>query len=319
MGKLHLGVYADLENIQGHSIIEQNGLRDVEQFEQAAGRSVESIMWYPTWDRPGSPGNFPRQAADLVTAHGAIPHLVWEICHPGESPLQSSISLSDIVKGRYDGYLRRYAAQIAAWKHPLFIRILHEFNGTWYSWSGPKNNRDTALFRAAWVHVVSLFRSEGASNVAWVWSPNVIGGGTPDADGWNAIRNYWPGEEFVNWIGLDGYNFFPYFEGEQPLLSTEALFRRTYDECCALTPTTPFMLAEFASGEYHAPNQPLPNKALWIRDCFETLNSTFQRLEWIFWFNVKKEKDWRIDSSPAALQAFREGLQSPAFSARSSV
>ncbi len=317
MNTLHLGVYADLENIQGHRIIERNGLRDVEHFENQAGRRVESIMWYPTWDRPDQPGNFPQAAADLVTAHSAIPHLVWEICHPGESPLQSSITLRAIVDGLYDDYLKRYAAQVAAWDRRLFIRILHEFNGTWYSWSGFKNNHDTELFKAAWVHVVRLFRREGATRVSWIWSPNVIGGGTPEADQWNALHRYWPGEEFVNWIGLDGYNFYPFFEGEQPLLSTETLFRRTYDECCALVPNIPFMLAEFACGEYEAPGHHLPDKAAWIRDCFETLNRTFSRLELIYWFHVKKEKDWRIDSSPAALQAFRDGLQTPAFAARS--
>jgi hypothetical protein len=35
------------------------------------------------------------------------------------------------------------------------------------------------------------------------------------------------------------------------------------------------------------------------------------RIEGLVWFNINKETDWRINSSPAALAAFRGGLAAP--------
>ncbi|MDX1531405.1 MAG: glycosyl hydrolase, partial [Rhodothermales bacterium] len=43
-----------------------------------------------------------------------------------------------------------------------------------------------------------------AANVAWVWSPNVVSvPDTPDND----MHRYYPGDAYVDWVGLDGYNF----------------------------------------------------------------------------------------------------------------
>ena len=49
------------------------------------------------------------------------------------------------------------------------------------------------------------------------------------------------------------------------------------------------------------------DKAAWIRDMWATLAS-WPRVRGIVWFNYAKETDWRIDSSDAALAAYRDGL-----------
>ena len=75
------------------------------------------------------------------------------------------------------------------------IRFGHEMNGDWYGWSG-----QPAAYVAAWRHVVSVFRGEGAANVKWVWSPNVDNGDYPFA-------RYFPGDSWVDYVALDGYNW----------------------------------------------------------------------------------------------------------------
>ncbi|MCS6770638.1 MAG: glycosyl hydrolase [Kiritimatiellae bacterium] len=308
------GAYADLDNIKGDLILERNGLRDVLQLESLWGRPIESVMWYPKW-RVGSPERaFPRAAADLVRSYGAIPHLVWEACLPHEEPTASSISLAAVARGEHDDFLRAFGAQAAEWGGVFFLRFFHEFNGGWYSWGAPRNGFDAALYIEAWIRVVSLLREAGAANAQIVWSPNVVNG-LPESDGRNAIERYWPGENYVDWIGMDGYNFFPYFDGPQPLLSFEDIFRLTYERCVALSGRTRLMVAEFGCGEYDASGHRLPNKAAWIADMFETLERGYERIEWLFWFHVNKEREWRVDSSPAALAAFRRGLERRALSA----
>lgn len=302
---LKLGVYADRDNIAGERLIEKIGLRDLKMFEELIGKRAGSVMWYPTWDIPGSASNFPLEAVKLVDSHGAIPHLVWELMTPGGDPQNSEVKLDDVLNGMYDSYLQKYAHDVKSWGKEIFIRPLHEFNGTWYSWSGFKNGKSAEKTVTTWKYIVDAFRNEGALNAKWLWSPNGIGGGTPDSETWNHIKHYWPGEDYVDWIAMDAYNFYPEFDGPQPLMSFENCFREVYDQSCELTQNIPVMVAEFGSGEYKAETFP-HNKSEWIYNAFEALANDFPRIDSIVWFDVKKEREWNIDSSKESLKAFRE-------------
>ena len=52
---------------------------------------------------------------------------------------------------------------------------------------------------AAWRHIVTLFRAEGADNVTWLWTIN------RDTHGTGPIGKWWPGKAYVTWVGIDGY------------------------------------------------------------------------------------------------------------------
>ncbi|MFI5027113.1 MAG: hypothetical protein ACHQCI_10250, partial [Solirubrobacterales bacterium] len=77
-------------------------------------------------------------------------------------------SLQDIAAGKYDGYIHSEAASAISYGGEVLLRFAHEMNGDWYPWSG-----DPAAYVAAWRHYVDVFRADGASNVRFVWSPNV--------------------------------------------------------------------------------------------------------------------------------------------------
>ena len=55
-----------------------------------------------------------------------------------------------------------------------------------------------AKFRAAWIHTWTLFQQEGATNVEWVWCPN---------NGNYPYKGFYPGDRYVDWVGVDGYNW----------------------------------------------------------------------------------------------------------------
>ena len=61
-------------------------------------------------------------------------------------------------------------------------------------------------FVAAWQHIVKVFRSWGAYNVTWLWTINSLAGGPGQAAGRQA---WWPGASYVNWVGIDGYYYYP--------------------------------------------------------------------------------------------------------------
>src|SRR4029453_16687376 len=70
-------------------------------------------------------------------------------------------------------------------------------NGYWYPWGTRQSTpRD---FVAAWRHIHEVFRTAGATNVIWTWTPNVVNY-LPDAP----LRRYWPGAADVGWGGVDG-------------------------------------------------------------------------------------------------------------------
>jgi hypothetical protein len=102
-------------------------------------------------------------------------------------------SLADIAAGKYDSYLSKYAATVHAYQHPVILSFGHEMNGPWYSWG--HTHASPAAFVAAWRHIVTLFRAQGAQNVTWLWTVNVINRRhhsiPPVLVAWRLVRELW--------------------------------------------------------------------------------------------------------------------------------
>jgi mannan endo-1,4-beta-mannosidase len=107
----------------------------------------------------------------------------------------------DIARGSQDGYIRRFARQLATFDGTVYLRYAHEMNGFWYPWSWDARN-----YRRAWRRIVRLFADAGASNVRFVWSvnPSLYQG----FDRWlRNVRLYWPGDAYVDDVGSTMINF----------------------------------------------------------------------------------------------------------------
>ena len=113
----------------------------------------------------------------------------------------------------------------------------------------------------------------------------------------------------VDWIGLDGYNFYPQdpWGGARPLRDFDNCFRALYDACAVLG-DQPMMIAEFGTGEFEYEDF---DKAAWVTDAFNKIKTEYPRLRIFTWFNINKELDWRVNSSPEALDAFQEAMEDP--------
>ena len=72
-------------------------------------------------------------------------------------------------------------------------------NGNWNSW-GTRPGNSSADYVAMWRHVVSIFRAAGASNVRWVWSPNIYASRSTTT---RPFAAYYPGNAWVDDVGLD--------------------------------------------------------------------------------------------------------------------
>ncbi len=264
----------------------------IEEFRSMVGKAPAIVMWYQDWAN-GNATEFDPAKMSAVVSRGAMPMVTWEPWNHTESASQPAYALRAILAGHHDAYIRRWARDVAAWSQPMYLRFAHEVNGDWYPWSPGVNGNTSVEYVATWKHVVDIFRQEGATAVRWVWSPNVA------YDGSTPFAEVYPGDAYVDWVGLDGYNW-----GTSQSWSSwtefAAVFGASYDALAALT-TKPMMITETASTELGG------DKAAWIRrGLLDDVPSRFPRVGAVIWFHENKETDWRVNSSSSSLVAYSE-------------
>ena len=262
----------------------------LDQFSANLGGTPGIVMWYQDWADPvGKPFN--TALVDAVRVRGAMPMITWEPWDYRSGADQPAFSLRSIADGAHDAHIRSWAGAAAAWGHPLYLRFAHEMNARSYPWSVGVNGNTSADYVAAWRHVRGVFAAEGASNVRWVWAPHIAYAGT------TPLREIYPGDAEVDWVGLDGYN------GGTALpwggwLSFATLFGPSYAELTALS-SRPVLITEVASAEVGG------SKAAWIEEAFlHVIPDQFPRVRGVIWFHANKETDWRLDSSASARDAY---------------
>ncbi len=231
-----------------------------------------------------------------VRDRGAVPVLTWEPWRAGYGTAQPAYALDRLTAGDHDAYLTRWGQGLASYGGPVLLRFAHEMNGNWYPWSQGLNGNGADDYVAAWRHVHDVVTAAGASNVEWVWAPNVpYYGSTP-------LPGLYPGDAYVDVVALDGYNF-----GTSQTWSTwqqpAALFDEGLAALRALAPGKEVLVSETASSELGG------DKAAWIPALVAYLDAQPDVTGFV-WFHHDKETDWRIDSSPAAAEAFRTALAS---------
>jgi hypothetical protein len=288
----------------------------VSSFRARTGRTPAVWMIFQSWE---GWNQFPIEQARRARSLGSTLMVTWEPWNGVAS--DPNWNCQNVVSGRYDSYIRSYARSVRAAHAPVMIRLGHEMNGSWYPWGTAyagcfqrNNNNSPAMFCAMWKHVVSLFREQGASNAKWVWSPNIL-----FLDNWNDERSQerdlmtlYPGDAWVDWVGVSVYN-----DGaKSPWRSFRALFDTSYRLLSQIS-TRPMMIAEMGVTEQGAPAG--QTKAAWLEQALlSDIPKLYDRVRLVTYFCRNKsgtgESDYRFDSSPASLAAFREVANSPIYS-----
>jgi beta-mannanase len=303
-----------------------DGRRRILDFEALIGKKLAQTLWFITFD-----DMFPAEGCAEALAAGTLPQVTWELFFPSREPSNTVASapyLDELLGGAHDAYIERFARDVKAFGGPVLIRFLHEMNGSWYVWGGEKNGgarsaggagsagggSGPAKVVAAWRRVVDAFRSVGADNARWVWCPHGPSGDVTKA-AWNAASAYYPGADYVDWLGFDQYNWYPDdpWGGKRPYFDWDNSFRLIYEELLSIDPRKPISISEFACGEYGIERGRGLGKPEWIAQTFAAIKAS-PSVKLVSWFHIKKEKDWRVDSSPESLAAFREAVADPHFS-----
>lgn len=253
----------------------------IENLRNELGRQPAIVLSYKDFTQ----APFVYDQLDEIWATGAEPLITWE-------PWTESggVSLQAIAAGVYDGYLNDAARAAAGWEHRLMVRFAQEPNGGWFPWG-----RQPAAYRAAWRHIVRVFRAAGADNVRWVWTPYADTGGRP-----SSLRQYYPGDRFVDWAGLDGINWGGNFAWRTP----KEVFGSSYRELISFT-SKPLILAETGSGESGG------SKAHWVSALLNRLVPRMRHVfAVVFWSVDDYRGDFRVNSSGEALGALQRALRS---------
>jgi hypothetical protein len=282
----------------------------VTKFEQMSGKNLSIVNFSaPFANCSGSSCsyyNFPAGEFNNIRSHGAIPFYSWG---SQSIPVPSNLSepnfqLADVIAGNYDSYIRKFAEAAKSWGHPFYLRFNWEMNGGWFSWSEGVNGNKSGEYVTAWRHVHDIFTAAGATNASWVWCPNI----DPE-NRFQNLASLYPGDKYVDWTGLDGYNWGTNPASPDRWRSFDQLYSSTYKRITeTIAPSKPMIVSEIGSSEYGG------SKAAWIKETLNTIPVNYPKIHGLLWFeNYADGMDWPIETSTSATSAFASGIQNSAY------
>jgi mannan endo-1,4-beta-mannosidase len=251
-------------------------------FSQATGAQVSIAGYYSGWPEPFQTG-----FAETAWKHGATTLVDMD-------PHNGAATITAVADGRYDAYLRSFAKTVAGFGHPVIVSFAHEMNGSWYQYG--YKYVSPAVFVAAYRRVHDVFSAAGARNVIWMWAVNrpVPGQTSP------SVAEWYPGDAYVDWVGVDGYDW------SGSLTFTQA-FGATLAQVRSFT-NRPVLIAETSV-------LPGANAAAQVTSWFQGIVS--DHLLGLVWFDIDKasrkgiadDHDWKLENDPPALAAFQAAIR----------
>lgn len=275
-----------------------NGLTPVKEIEDNVGYDFKYILHYSNLDTYINMNYY---------------HSIYEANKVFEYTLQTSEYYNPdknttfrLLNGEYDQELIDFASALKDLDGPVLFRLNNEMNGDWCLYNSFFYQKDASLYIAMWHHIYEVFENVGANNVLWVFNPNEKD--LPPYK-WNHYLNYFPGEEYVDIIGVTGYNTGDYYPGE-----VWRGFKEIYDDFMPEYDRTfvgyPFMITEFGSSTFGG------NKEEWMQEMFEVIDG-YNFKAAIYWNSVDKDvtdstkeaRIYRFNDDEAILKIFLEYLK----------
>ncbi len=279
------------------------GYERLEAYGEKFDKPAAIVLWYQAWEPDEWIGDFKEENVREILKRGAIPMITWEPWVAGAGVKQPKYRLSTIINGDWDEYIRSWARAAKSIDGPIMIRPFHEMNGEWYPWGGTVNGNKPSDVKKAWIHVHDIFEEEGATNVTWVWSINWESYPNTYANRFDA---YYPGDEYVDWTSISGFNW-----GKTRTRPQGRSFTNIYTKPLAYLKTVgkPVVISEIGCNSN-------VDKAAWIKDAYTRVLLKYPHVKGICYYdkrepnNVKGTQDWQISSSKSSERAYRSAMSS---------
>jgi Glycosyl hydrolase family 26 len=316
----YLGAFAALDTSSG---VGPAGDRRITAFEELSGHKLSWVSLSQQWYRGL---RFPRERVLTIWRHGAVPYIaflpssgVFYGPGPKRHAPERRYTLQHIIAGVFDEQLQAWADDARTLGVPLLLSFGAEVNDEWGPWNArwngagqtdgygdPSYPDGAERYRDAFRHLVTVFRDEGARNVAFVFHVDAV---RPDA-GWNSIDAYYPGDAYVDWLGISVYGT---LDSRGPMTQ----FARRLDGSRAYATLTKLSRRPIAIVQLGTMERAAGEKAAWITSAFRTLRSgRYSRIRAAVWWSLDGGASTRIDSTPTALEAFRAGVRETFFTVR---
>ena len=240
---------------------------------------------------------------------GRLVELTLQLTDNNNENMYAASPLLEIYRGHMDEELRVWARAAADFGHPFLFRLNNEMNSDWTSYGGVVNLGDPAIFTAVWQRIYRIFEEEGVDNCIWIFNPHDR---QAPPSNWNDSLAYWPGSEYVQMIGVTGYNNGTYYtQWAEEWREFEAIYDQIWDEYAPRFSSFPWIITEFASSGVGG------DKVAWIEDMFAHIDD-YPNIRIAVWFShadfddanggVPARTYW-LDETPETLEAFRQGLK----------
>jgi beta-mannanase len=225
-----------------------------------------------------------------------VPMITWQPADP-EVWNRPKITYRKILAGRFDGYIRSFARDAAAYGGPVILRFAHEMDGAWFPWGIHRFNNSPSTFKTMWRYVWRMFQDVGATNVRFLWAPN-----TP-CSGCVSMKAYFPGDRYVDYVGFSSFNWGEPSNRHERRVRPNSKWKTMLKtvgpgvEALKRVSERPIIVAETASTS-DAPRG--RSKAGWIRNGYPNVYQTFKRVKAIVYFNIDmrappdQHEDWRL-------------------------
>jgi hypothetical protein len=273
-------------------------LNDLRSYEQTVGKSATWVYFSHNWYKDR---NFPLETVMWIRDAGSVPFIRLMLRSDADQEhVEPFFTLDRIINGEFDKDLHAWMSDARDYDSPLMAEFGTEVNGEWFSWNGVWNGGGTLdqygnpkvpdgpeRFRDAYRRIIGFARDVEAQNILWVFHVN--DGDMPEED-WNHLENYYPGDEWIDWLGVSVYGAqTPYDEECQSFRDGMDV---VYPRLAMLAPNKPIALLEFGV----AANNPLCDQVEWTEAALTDItNLRWPRIIGFSWWN----EFWQNDDNPA--------------------
>ena len=258
-------------------------ITDVTTYERAVGKKVAWVYFSNNWY---SDREFPLATATWIRNHGAVPFIRLQLLDSWRKPrTNKDYSLAGIAAGKFDKDFKAWARTARDFKTPLLVEYGTEVNGHWFPWNGQHNggSRGPEKFKKAYCHIIDVMKKEGANNIRWVFHVDVDDN---PHESWNRFENYYPGDEYIDWLGFSAYGAATPTDDEWPTF--RELVDPIYPRLAALAKGKPIVVLEFGVTSGH----PKMDQAKWAEAALTDIASgRWPGIVGISWWNEAWEND----------------------------
>jgi len=292
-------------------------------FERLVGKKIAWACFSDSWYNGIV---YPQEKIDAIRSAGAVPYVrMMPRSDEVQDHAETYFTLTNIIKGKFDANLTKWAQAAKKDGKALLVDFAVEANGNWFGWSGNFNGGSTTTaygdskypdgperYRDAYRHIIDLFRKEEVSNVTWFYHYNYAS--FPN-EAWNQPKYYYPGDDYIDWIGFSLYGA-QTLDEEWEGLEFSTQLQDYYSSFQGLNTKKPIALLEFGVTDFHADG----NKSAWLNDAFATiLDNPYIKFSAITpWHEDWENEDEsftriRLDSSSKTLDTAKKWLSDEKF------